>query len=157
MLGTALAALDATIVGTAMPTIIGLLGGIDLYSWVFSAYLLTSTTTVPIYGRLADLYGRKPIFLAGSSLFLLGSMLCGMAQSMPQLILFRAVQGLGAGSIMTVTVTILGDLYTLEQRARMQGLFAGVWGIASIIGPVTGGYITDHLSWRWVFTVNLPV
>jgi EmrB/QacA subfamily drug resistance transporter len=157
LLGTALAALDGTIVGTAMPTIIGRLGGMDLYSWVFSGYLLTSTTTVPIYGRLADLYGRKPTFLVGSSFFLLGSMLCGMAHSMWQLILFRAIQGLGAGAIMTITITIIGDLYTLEQRARMQGLFAGVWGIASIIGPITGGYITDHLSWRWVFYINVPV
>jgi EmrB/QacA subfamily drug resistance transporter len=157
LLGTALAALDGTIVGTAMPTIIGRLGGMALYSWVFSGYLLTSTTTVPIYGRLADLYGRKPLFLIGSTLFLIGSMLCGMAHSMWQLILFRAVQGLGAGSILTVTITIIGDLYTLEQRARMQGLFAGVWGIASIIGPITGGYITDHFSWRWIFYINVPV
>src|SRR2546423_8672726 len=117
MLGMSLASLDTTIVGTAMPTIIGKLGGINLYSWVFSAYLLTSTTTVPIYGKLADLYGRKPIFLIGSSLFLLGSMACGLAQSMAALILCRALQGLGAGSIITVTTTIIRDLYTLEQRA----------------------------------------
>src|SRR5438067_9609568 len=155
MLGMSLASLDTTIVGTALPSIVGKLGGITLYSWVFSAYLLTSTTTVPIYGRLADLYGRRPIFLVGSSLFLIGSMACGCAQTMVQLILCRALQGLGAGSIITVTTTIIGDLYTLEQRARMQGLFAAVWGIASIAGPVTGGYITDHLSWRWIFFINL--
>src|SRR5205807_10150517 len=135
---------------------IGRLGGMSLYSWAFSAYLLTSTTTIPIYGRLADVYGRKPVFLAGSSLFLLGSMTCGMAGSMGQLIFCRALQGLGAGSILTLTTTIIGDLYTLEQRARMQGLFAAVWGMASIVGPVTGGYITDHFSWRWIFFVNLP-
>src|SRR5947199_2311600 len=114
MLGMFLAALDTTIVGTALPSIVGKLGGMSLYSWVFSAYLLTSTTTVPIYGRLADLFGRKPLFLTGSSLFLLGSMACGLAPSMRALILCRALQGLGAGSILTVTSTIIGDLYRLE-------------------------------------------
>jgi EmrB/QacA subfamily drug resistance transporter len=157
LLGTALAALEMTIVGAAMPTIIARLGGLGLYSWVFSAYLLTSTTTVPIYGRLADLYGRKPVFLVGTSLFLIGSMACGLAQSMVSLILCRALQGLGAGSIITLTTTIIGDLYTLEQRARIQGLFGSVWGIASVVGPYLGGLITDHFSWRWIFFVNVPV
>ncbi|MBE3562014.1 MAG: MFS transporter, partial [Ktedonobacteraceae bacterium] len=134
MLGMFLAALDATIVATAMPSIVGKLGGITLYSWVFSAYLLTSTTTVPIYGKLADLYGRKPVFLVGSGLFLLGSVASGMAQSMEQLILFRALQGLGAGAVMPIVLTIIGDIFALEERARVQGLFSGVWGISSIVG-----------------------
>ncbi len=156
MLGMSLAALDTTIVGTALPSIVGKLGGISLYSWVFSVYLLTSTTTVPIYGKLADLYGRKPMFLFGSGLFLLGSILCGTAQSMEQLILFRAIQGLGAGAVLPIVLTIIGDIFALEERARVQGLFSGVWGIASVVGPALGGVIVDHFSWRWVFYINVP-
>ena len=157
MLGMALAALDTTVVGTAMPTIIGKLGGISLYSWVFSAYLLTSTTTVPIYGKLADLYGRKPVFLVGVAIFLAGSVLCGLAQSMVQLVVFRAVQGIGAGAVLPVTMTIIGDLFSIERRARLQGFFSGVWGVSSVVGPALGGLITDYVGWRWVFYVNLPV
>jgi EmrB/QacA subfamily drug resistance transporter len=156
MLGMALAALDTTIVGTALPSIVGQLGGISLYSWVFSAYLLTSTTTVPIYGKLADLYGRKPLFLFGTFLFLLGSILSGTAQSMEQLIIFRALQGLGAGAVLPIVLTIIGDIFVLEERARVQGLFSGVWGVSSIVGPALGGLIVDHFSWRWVFYVNVP-
>lgn len=156
MLGTFLAALDSTIVGTAMPTIIGQLGGLSLYSWVFSAYLLTSTTTVPLYGRLADLYGRKPLFIAAAGLFLLGSMLCGAAQTMPQLVAFRALQGLGAGGIVPVTLTIVGDLFNVEERARMQGIFSAVWGSSAVAGPTVGGFIVDYVDWRWVFYINLP-
>lgn len=156
MLGMSLAALDTTIVGTALPTIVGKLGGISLYSWVFSVYLLTSTTTVPIYGKLADLYGRKPMFLFGSGLFLLGSILCGTAQSMEQLIIFRAIQGLGAGAVLPIVLTIIGDIYALKERAKVQGLFSGVWGIASVVGPALGGVIVDHFSWRWVFYINVP-
>ncbi len=156
MLGMSLAALDTTIVGTALPSIVGKLGGISLYSWVFSIYLLTSTTTVPIYGKLADLYGRKPIFLFGSGLFLLGSILCGTARSMEQLVIFRAIQGLGAGAVMPVVLTIIGDIYDLQQRARVQGLFSGVWGLSSVVGPALGGLIVDHFSWRWVFYINVP-
>ncbi|GAC1348575.1 MAG: MDR family MFS transporter [Ktedonobacteraceae bacterium] len=156
MLGMSLAALDTTIVGTALPSIVGKLGGISLYSWVFSVYLLTSTTTVPIYGKLADLYGRKPIFLFGSALFLLGSILAGAAQSMEQLIIFRAIQGLGAGAVLPIVLTIIGDIYALQERARIQGLFSGVWGTSSIIGPALGGLIVDHFSWRWVFYINVP-
>jgi EmrB/QacA subfamily drug resistance transporter len=156
MLGMFLAALDATIVGTAMPSIVGKLGGITLYSWVFSIYLLTSTTTVPIYGKLADLYGRKPLFLFGSTLFLLGSIASGASQTMLQLILFRAVQGLGAGAVLPIVLTIIGDIFSLEERARVQGLFSGVWGLSSIIGPALGGIIVDHFSWRWVFFINVP-
>ncbi len=156
MLGMSLASLDSTIVGTALPTIVGKLGGISLYSWVFSAYLLTSTTTVPVYGKLADLFGRKPMFLFGAGLFLLGSLASGAAQSMVQLILFRAIQGLGAGAVLPIVLTIIGDIFTLEERARVQGLFSGVWGLSSIVGPAVGGLIVDHFSWRWVFYINLP-
>ncbi len=156
MLGIALASLDTTIVGTALPSIVGKLGGINLYSWVFSAYLLTSTTTVPIYGKLADLFGRKPLFLFGVAVFLIGSIASGAAQSMEQLVIFRAIQGLGAGAVLPLVLTIIGDIFALEERARVQGLFSGVWGISSIIGPAVGGLIVDHLSWRWVFYINIP-
>lgn len=156
MLGMALAALDTTIVGTALPSIVGKLGGVTLYSWVFSIYLLTSTTTVPIYGKLADLYGRKPLFLFGTTLFLIGSVASGAAQSMEQLIIFRAIQGLGAGAVLPMVLTIIGDIFSLEERAKVQGLFSGVWGFSSIVGPFVGGLIVDHLSWRWVFFINLP-
>src|SRR3989440_7910341 len=118
--------------------------------------LLTSTTTVPIYGKLADLYGRKSIFLFGSTLFLLGSILCGSAQSMEQLIAFRAIQGLGAGAVLPIVLTIIGDIYELKERAKVQGLFSGVWGLSSIVGPALGGLIVDHFSWRWVFYINIP-
>ena len=118
--------------------------------------LLTSTTTVPIYGKLADLYGRKPIFLFGSTLFLLGSILCGAAQSMEQLIIFRAIQGLGAGAVLPIVLTIIGDIFELKERARVQGLFSGVWGVSIVIGPALGGLIVDHFSWRWVFFINVP-
>src|SRR5579875_3714208 len=141
MLGMSLAALDTTIVGTALPSIVGKLGGITLYSWVFSAYLLTSTTTVPIYGKLADLYGRKPLFLFGSALFLLGSMASGASQSMEQLILFRTLQGLGAGAVQPLVLAIVGDIFVLEERAKIQGLISGVWGISSVVGPALGGLI----------------
>ncbi len=153
---TFLAALDATVVSTALPTIVGQLRGLELYPWVFSAYLLTSTTTIPLYGRLADIYGRKRVLLTAMVLFLLGSVLCGIAQSMPQLVFFRGVQGLGAGGIIPVTLTILGDLFPIEQRARLQGLTSAVWGASAVAGPMVGGFLTDTLSWRWVFYVNLP-
>ncbi len=156
MLGMALAALDTTIVGTAMPSIVGKLGGFNLYSWVFSAYLLTSTTTVPIYGKLADLYGRKPLFLIGTAIFLAGSVASGLSQSMEQLILFRAIQGLGAGAVMPLVLTIIGDIFELSERGRVQGFFSGVWGVASVVGPAVGGLIVDHFSWRWVFYINVP-
>jgi len=156
MLGMFLAALEATVVGTAMPTVIASLGGLDRYSWVFSAYLLTSTVTVPVWGRLSDLYGRRVFYLLGVAFFLLGSALSGASQSITQLIVFRAVQGLGAGALIPLSMTINGDIYTLKERTRMQGLFSGVWGLASILGPLAGGFITDHISWRWVFYINIP-
>jgi EmrB/QacA subfamily drug resistance transporter len=140
-----------------MPTVIGQIGGIHLYAWVFSAYLLTSTVTVPAYGKLADLFGRKPVFLASTAVFLVGSMLCGQAQTMEQLIAFRLVQGLGAGGVLPINQTILGDIYPLEQRARITGLFSTVWGVAGLLGPAIGGFLTEHVSWRWVFYVNFPL
>src|SRR5215470_9032431 len=156
MLGMFLAALEATVVGTAMPTVIASLGGLDRYSWVFSAYLLASTVTVPVWGRLSDLYGRRPLYLAGIAIFLMGSALSGASQTITQLIVFRGIQGLGAGALVPLSMTINGDIYTVKERARIQGLFSGVWGLASILGPLAGGFITDNLSWRWVFYINIP-
>ncbi|HEY8437140.1 MAG TPA: MDR family MFS transporter [Candidatus Limnocylindrales bacterium] len=157
MAAIAVAALDSTVVGTAMPTIIGQLGGLAEYSWVFTAYLVTSTTTVPLYARLADIYGRKPVFLVGLALFVIGSVLCGTATSMPALIAFRALQGLGAGAVQPISFTIVGDIFTPHQRARMQGVFSAVWGVSAIIGPALGGIITTTVGWPWVFEINLPV
>ncbi|WP_018131939.1 MDR family MFS transporter [Effusibacillus pohliae] len=157
MLTNFLAAMDVTIVGTAMPTIVSKLGGLALISWVFSAYLLTSAVSTPIYGKLADLFGRKIMFTIGAGMFLIGSVLCGLSQSMLMLVIGRAVQGLGAGAIMAIATTIIGDLFTVEERGRVQGLFSGVWGVAAIIGPALGGLMIDWLSWPWVFYLNLPV
>jgi EmrB/QacA subfamily drug resistance transporter len=152
-----MAAVEATIVATAMPTIVASLGGFSIFGWVFSAYLLATAVSVPIYGRLADLYGRKRVFFAGASLFLLGSALCGFAGSMPALILFRALQGLGGGAIMPITQTIIGDIYTPTERGRVQGCLSSVWGISAIIGPLLGAAIVQHLHWSLVFWVNLPI
>ncbi len=157
MAGIAVAALDSTVVGTAMPTIIGQLGGIEQYGWVFAAYLLTATTTVPVFSTLADVRGRKPVFLGGLVLFVGGSALCGLSQSMLMLIVFRAIQGLGAGAVQPIAFTIVGDIFDPRRRARMQGLFSSVWGVAAIAGPALGGIITDTVGWRWVFYINVPV
>jgi EmrB/QacA subfamily drug resistance transporter len=157
MAAIGVAALDSTVVGTAMPTIIGQLGGLGQYSWVFTAYLVTSTTTVPLYSRLADIHGRKPIFFLGLGLFVIGSVLCGTAHSMFELILWRAVQGLGAGAVQPISFTIAGDIFSPRQRARMQGVFSGVWGVSALIGPALGGVITTTVGWPWVFLINLPV
>lgn len=157
MLGMALAALEATAVASAMPTAIGEMGGVEQLSWVFSAYLLTSTTTVPLYGKLADLYGRRRIYHVAVVLFLLGSALSGAAHSIGQLILFRAIQGLGAGGVQPVALTLIGDIFTLEERGKMQGLFSGVWAVASLLGPYLGGVVTDAISWRWIFYLNVPL
>ncbi|MBI2217992.1 MAG: MFS transporter [Candidatus Rokubacteria bacterium] len=151
-----LAAMESTVVATAMPNAVGSLGGIEIYSWVGSGFLLTATVMMPLWGRLSDLYGRRPIYVIGVIVFLLGSALSGAAQTMGQLIGFRMIQGLGAGSLMTIGMTIVGELYGLERRARMQGYLSGVWGIASLLGPLIGGLLTDHVSWRWVFYINLP-
>jgi len=156
LLGLFLAAMEMTVVSTAMPTAVGDLGGIHLYAWVFAAYMLTMTVTLPIHGKLADLYGRKPVMLAGIAVFLGGSFLCGRAAGMTELILFRAVQGIGAGAIQPAALTIVGDLFDIHQRARVQGLLAAMWGFAGLIGPVLGGAIVHWLSWRWVFYINIP-
>jgi EmrB/QacA subfamily drug resistance transporter len=156
LIGTFLAALDSTVVGTAMPTVIGELGGLSLYPWVFASYLLAATVTGPIFGKLSDTYGRKPIYLVGIFLFLAGSVLAGTSDTMSGLIAFRTLQGLGAGAVQPVAITIVGDIFELETRARVQGLFGAVWGISAVIGPAAGGLITDYISWRWVFYVNLP-
>jgi len=156
MAGVFLAAMESTVVATAMPTVIASLGGIRIYSWTFSAFLLTSTVTMPIWGRLADQLGRRRTYLAGLALFLLGSALAGLSQSMGQLIAFRALQGLGAGSLISIGMTIVGDLYGVERRAKMQGYFSSVWGVASLVGPLVGGLLTDRVSWRWVFYINIP-
>jgi EmrB/QacA subfamily drug resistance transporter len=152
-----LASLDQTIVSTAMPRVIADLHGFDRYTWVSTAYLLTSTVMVPIYGKLSDLFGRKPIFLFGVVVFLIGSALSGAAQDMNQLIAFRALQGLGAGALMPIAIAIVADLFTPRERGKWQGLTGGVWGLSAIIGPTLGGWITQNSSWRWVFYVNIPV
>ena len=149
-------ALEATVVSTAMPSVVGDLGGIELYAWVTTAYLLASTVVVPIVGKLADIYGRKPLILIGIALFLAGSTASGLCQSMTQLILFRALQGLGAGIMQPMALTIVGDIFDLEERARMQGVFGAVWGVSGLVGPLLGGFIVKYLSWRWVFYINLP-
>lgn len=154
--GMFLAALEATIVGTAMPTVVASLGGLAHFSWVFSAYILTSTVTVPVWGKLSDLYGRRLFYQIAVAVFLVGSVLSGMSQSMGQLIAARALQGIGAGALVPLGMTIIGEIFTIRERARMQGLFSGVWGLSSIIGPLVGGFITDQLSWRWVFYINVP-
>ncbi len=156
LLGMFLAAMEMTVVSTAMPTAVGDLGGVHLYAWAFSAYMLTATVTVPIHGKLADLRGRKPVLLAGLGLFLAGSFACGQATSMQGLIAARALQGLGAGAVQPVAVTIVGDLFDVRERARWQGVFGSVWGLAGLVGPLLGGAIVHVLSWRWVFYVNLP-
>lgn len=157
LLGILLAALDSTIVSTAMPTIVRTLGGLALYAWVFSAYQLTFTTATPIFGRLADLYGRKRVYLLGITLFMLGSALAGASRSMEQLVAFRALQGVGGGALLPIAFVIIADLYSLEERVRIQGLFSGMWGVASIVAPLVGGVFTDAGHWRWIFYLNLPV
>ena len=157
MITIALIALEATVLATAVPTIVSDLGGYTQFPWLFSAYLLTQAATVPIYGRLSDMVGRRPIILVGIGLFLAGSILCGLAWSMPALIIARAVQGLGAGAIQPAAMTIVGDIYTVAERAKVQGYIASVWGMSSVVGPLIGGLFTEYVSWRWIFFVNLPI
>jgi EmrB/QacA subfamily drug resistance transporter len=157
MVTLALAALDQTIVATALPRIVGELGGITQYSWVFTAYMLTSTVTVPLYGKLGDVYGRKKLFLFSIVVFLIGSALCGAAQSMTQLVVFRAIQGIGAGGLFPLSLAVIGNIVPARDRGRWQGLIGAVFAASSIIGPAVGGFIVDNTTWRWVFFVNLPV
>src|SRR5437660_6469154 len=152
-----LSLLDQTIVGTAMPHIVADLQGFDLIVWVSTAYLLTSTVPIPIYGKLSDLFGRKPIMLFGIVVFLAGSALCGAAHTMNQLIAFRAFQGLGAAALEPMAIIIIGDLFPPRERGKWQGVSGSIYGLAAILGPLAGGWITDNASWRWVFYINIPV
>ena len=157
MLAMYMGAIEGTIVSTAMPAIAGDLGGFSLYSWVFSAYLLMHTVTVLIYGKLSDLYGRKPVINFGITMFLIGSLLCGLAESMTMLVIFRMVQGLGAGAVTSIATTIVGDIYTKEERAKIQGYLSSVWGISAILGPALGGVLVSYASWKFVFWLNIPL
>ena len=157
MLSVGLVAIDATILATAVPSVVKDLGGFSQFPWLFSTYLLAQAVSVPIYGKFADMVGRKPIMMLGIALFVIGSVLCGVAWSMGSLIAFRAIQGLGAGAVAPMAMTIIGDIYTLSERARVQGYVASVWGVSSVIGPTLGGVFSDYLSWRWIFFVNIPV
>ena len=157
MLVLLLASLDQTIVSTALPTIVGDLGGLSHLSWVVTAYLLASTVSGPLYGKLGDLYGRKPLLQAAIVLFLVGSVLCGLSQNMTELIAFRALQGLGGGGLIVLTLAVVGDIVSPRERGRYQGFFGAVFGVSTVIGPLLGGFFVDNLSWRWIFYVNLPV
>lgn len=157
MMSTGLVAIDATILATAVPTIVADLGGFTQFPWLFSIYLLTQAVSVPIYAKIADSVGRKPVMLFGIGLFLLGSVLCGFAWSMPVLIAFRAVQGLGAGAVQPMAITIAGDIYTVAERAKAQGYIASVWGVSSVVGPTLGGVFSEFASWHWIFFVNVPL
>ncbi len=156
-IATFMTAIEGTIVSTAMPTIVGSLHGMAIMNWVFAIYLLTNAMTTPIYGKLTDRIGRKPIFIFGTIIFIIGSSLCGLSQNMLQLIIFRAIQGVGAGAIMPVALTIIADIYPPEKRAKLLGINSAAWGIASIIGPLFGGFIVDTLSWHWIFLINVPI
>src|SRR5438045_6654948 len=157
MLVLLLASLDQTIVSTALPTIVGDLGGIQHLSWVVTAYLLASTIVGPLYGKLGDLYGRKKLLQGAIVIFLIGSALCGISQNMAELISFRALQGLGAGGLLVTTIAVVGDIIPPRDRGRYQGLFGAVFGVSTVIGPLLGGFFVDNLSWRWIFYVNLPL
>lgn len=156
-LTTFMTAIEGTIVSTAMPTIVSDLNGLEIMNWVVSVFLLMTAVSTPIYGKLSDSIGRKPIFLFGLILFIVGSALCGLSQNMIQLIIFRVIQGLGSGAIQPVAITMLADMYTLQKRAKMLGLNSGFWGVASVIAPLLGGFIVQHLSWHWVFYINVPI
>ena len=157
MLAMFMAAIEGTIVATAIPSIVGDLGGFSLFSWVFSSFLLAQAVTIPIYGKLADLYGRKPVFTFGVVIFLIGSVLCGFAKTMTMLILFRFVQGFGAGAVQPIATTIVGDIFSMTERARIQGYISSVWGVSSIIGPALGAFFVQYVRWSWIFWVNIPI
>ena len=150
-------AIEATIVSTAMPRIAAELGGLDIYAWVFSAFLLSQTAMTVVFGKLADIYGRKPVIVVGIAIFMAFSALAGLAWSMPSLIVFRLLQGIGAGAMQPVAMTIVGDLYPAAERGKIQGYLASVWAMSALVGPVAGGLITRHLSWPWIFWINLPI
>ncbi|MEC0240758.1 MDR family MFS transporter [Paenibacillus dokdonensis] len=156
LVSTFLSAIEGTVTGPAGPAIISSFGGMKLLSWIFTAFLLTMAVSTPVFGKISDLYGRKPVFQIGSLLFVIGSLLCSFSQNMEQLIIFRAIQGIGAGAIVPVTFTIIGDVYRIEERAKIQGMISSVWGISSLIGPLVGGYFVDYLNWRWIFGFNVP-
>src|SRR6185312_4336693 len=157
MLAIGLAAIDSTIVATAVPQIVADLGGFSLFPWIFSIYLLTQAVTVPIYGRLSDVFGRKPVLLVGVAGFLAGSILCAVAWSMVTLIVFRGIQGLAAGAILPTTTTIVGDLYEPAERGKVQGYISSVWGVSAIVGPTLGGFFAEYWTWRGIFWLNVPL
>jgi EmrB/QacA subfamily drug resistance transporter len=157
MLGLFLGALDQTIVGPALPTIVTQLSGNDYYVWAITIYLLTSTISVPFWGKGSDIFGRKPIFMLGIAIFLIGSALSGLSQNMAMLILFRGIQGVGAGSLFPVALAVIGDLFTPQERGKYQGLFGAVFGIAFVVGPLVGGFLTENVGWHWIFYVNIPI
>src|SRR4029078_8061740 len=157
MLALCMAAVEVTIVATALPQIVAKLGGFSLYTWGFSGFLLTQSVTILVFGKLADLYGRRPVLIAGIAVFLVGSTLCGFAWSMPALIAFRLLQGLAAGSTQPLPTTIVGALYSPQERPRVQGWLSSVWGFAAIVGPLAGGIIVEAFSWHWIFWINAPV
>src|SRR3989454_910779 len=157
LLGLFLAALDQTVVGTALPRIVTDLRGNDIYTWAFTSYLLTATISGPIYGKLSDLFGRRPILLFAVSVFLIGSLLSGLSQEMWQFVAFRGIQGLGAGALFPVALAVIGDMFDASERGKYQGLVGGIFGLSSVIGPAIGGVITDTVGWHWVFFVNLPL
>ncbi|MGG1675473.1 MDR family MFS transporter [Neobacillus sp. NRS-1170] len=154
---TLISALDANIMQTASPTIVKQLGGMELFAWIFVVYMLASTVTVPLYGKLSDMYGRKKLLMFAVGLFTLGSILCGMANSMVTLIIFRGIQGLGAGGMIPLSIIIVGDLFTIETRGKIQAVFSSIWAISSIVGPVLGSFFVEALSWRWIFFINIPI
>src|SRR3954452_18624331 len=154
---TLISALDANIMQTASPTIVRQLGGMELFAWVFSVYMLASTITVPLYGKLSDMYGRKRLLMISVGLFTFGSILCGIANSMVMLIVFRGIQGLGAGGMIPLSMIIVGDLFTIEKRGKIQAVFSSIWAISSIIGPILGSFFVEALTWRWIFFINIPI
>jgi EmrB/QacA subfamily drug resistance transporter len=157
VISTLISALDANIMQTASPTIVKQLGGMELFAWIFVVYMLASTVTVPLYGKLSDMYGRKRLLIIAVSIFTLGSILCGMANSISTLIIFRGVQGIGAGGMIPLSMIIVGDLFTIENRGKIQAVFSSIWAISSIVGPVLGSFFVEALTWRWIFFINIPI